>query len=369
MNGDEDLALVADPEILREAYLAPEIVGRDEQIRELSQALRSADCRYRPMHCWLYGSPGTGKTATARWMLRKLRKEHGARGLYVNCWKYPTYFSVLDRIVRELRVLGAERLTVSFKLERLQRHLNTDALILVLDEIDQPSPKERNSILYNLGQIGNVGLVCICNSQHVYFGLEERVKSRLNPVRLRFPDYSQAEIVTILHRRADLALVSGCWSEQILTTIARLAQGDARVAIKTLRNAANLARADRSERIQPKHVMAGWHAAKDIDMTFLLRSVTDHHRLLHELIAKKPGILSGDLWRLYLNTCQSKKIKPIAVRTYSEYCNKLAALGLVEARRAAIPGKVREFRPVSSPPTCSSVSPRAIQGPNPVANF
>ena len=39
----------------------------------------------------------------------------------------------------------------------------------------------------------------------------------------------------------------------------------------------------------------------------------------------------------------NKKIKPIAIRTYSEYCNKLIDMGLIEAKRAAIQGKVREF--------------------------
>lgn len=364
MNGDEDLALVTDPDILREAYLAPQIAGRDEQIRELSQALRSADCRSRPMHCWLYGSPGTGKTATARWILRKLRKEHGITGLYVNCWNYPTYFSVLDKVVRELRVLGAERLTVPFKLERLQRHLDRDPLILVPDEIDRPSPKERNSILYNLSQVGNIGLLCICNSQHVYFALEDRVKSRLNPVRILFPDYSCAQLTSILAQRAQHALAPGSWSEQILTKIGALAQGDARLAIRTLRNAARLAQKDRQDRIHQRHVLWGWHAAKDVDLSFLLQGVTQHHRLLYELIAKHPGILSGDLWRLYLKTCQSKRIKPIAIRTYSEYCNKLAALGLVEAKRAAIPGKVREFRPVVVSQPSASISGRpASAGP------
>lgn len=219
MNGDEDCDLIADPEILHEPYVSPEIADREDQISELTLAVRSARRHRKPMHCWLYGSPGTGKTATARWLLRKLQKENGVQGLYVNCWKYPTYFSVVDRIVRELRVLGAERLTVSFKLERLQRHLDTDALILVLDEIDQPPPKERNSILYNLSQIGNVGLLCICNSQHVYFGLEERVKSRLNPVRILFPDYSEAELMSILRQRAQHALVPDCCSDKMLTQI------------------------------------------------------------------------------------------------------------------------------------------------------
>lgn len=61
---------------------------------------------------------------------------------------------------------------------------------------------------------------------------------------------------------------------------------------------------------------------------------------------KNSGILLRDLCRLYLKTCKVRDAVPIAVavRTCSEYCNKLAELGLVQAKRAAIQGKVREFR-------------------------
>ena len=47
--------------------------------------------------------------------------------------------------------------------------------------------------------------------------------------------------------------------------------------------------------------------------------------------------------RLYLKTCTARQIKPIALRTYSEYCYKLVDFGMVQAKRAAIQGKVREF--------------------------
>ena len=73
--------------------------------------------------------------------------------------------------------------------------------VIVLDEIDQPPPKERNAILYNLSDIPKVGLICACNSQHVYHGLEERVKSRLNPMRLHFDEYNHEELFEILSRR------------------------------------------------------------------------------------------------------------------------------------------------------------------------
>ena len=93
-------------------------------------------------------------------------------------------------------------------------------------------------------------------------------------------------------------------------------------------------------------IRRAWNSSKDLKETHLLRNLTDHHRLLHELVSRSPGILSGDLWRLYLRTCVARRIRPIAIRTYSSYCDKLAELGLIDARRAAIRGKVRVFSAV-----------------------
>lgn len=312
-------------------------------MKETALCLRPLTESRKPVNCWFYGRPGVGKTATARWMLRKLDTEAGITGVYVNCWEYPTFFSVLERIALELRMLGAEKLSTSFKLERLKRHISKDRLVVVLDEIDQPPPKERNAILYNLSDIPKVGLICACNSQHVYYGLEERVKSRLNPVRLLFGEYNQDELFEILNQRAQYALAPDSYSENLLRTIAGIAGGDARIAIQTLKNAAYLAERDDRKEIGSSHVKRAWNGAKDLKKTYLLRKLTDHHRLLYELVAKSKKVLSGDLWRLYLKTCNMKKIRPIAVRTYSDYCNKLVELSLVQAKRAAIQGKVREF--------------------------
>ena len=346
MRSDEDARLIEDAGMLSERHVPDDLPAREDQLSTIASALAPAAKRQKAIHCWIHGDPGTGKTAAARTLLRRLKADTSVRGLYINCWEYPTYFSVLDRMVRELRVLGAERLAVSFKLERLQRYLDQDPLILVLDEIDQPVPKERHSILYNLSQLGNVGLICVCNSEHTYFSLDERVKSRINALQVFFPGYSRDELAGILARRAHEALASGGWSDRCLDNIARLSDGDARTAVQTLRNAAMLAEVARAPRIRTEHIRGGWHSAKTVKTTYLLRDLTDHHRLLYELIANRPGVLSGDLWRVYQNACRGKELCPIAVRTYSDYCNHLAEAGLIEAKRAPIQGKVREFRAI-----------------------
>jgi len=106
-------------------------------------------------------------------------------------------------------------------------------------------------------------------------------------------------------------------------------------------------RAATNKSIDEAHLRRAWNAAKDVKKACLLGKLTDHHRLLYDLISKNSGILSGDLWRLYLKTCGNRSLKPIAVRTYSDYCNDLVSYGLIVAKRAAIQGKVREFSGIS----------------------
>ena len=47
--------------------------------------------------------------------------------------------------------------------------------------------------------------------------------------------------------------------------------------------------------ITTEDVKRAWNSARDLKPICLLRKLTDHHRLLYELVSKNPGILSGDL--------------------------------------------------------------------------
>ncbi|MBA7683296.1 hypothetical protein ES703_91660 [subsurface metagenome] len=260
MQWRDERIILLEPDILTENHLPQDVHARQTQMKEIEIRLTPITKGRKPVNCWLHGRPGAGKTATAQCILRKMQKEAGIRGVYVNCWENPTIFSVLECVARELRMLGAEKLSTSFKLERLKKHLNNERLIIVLDEIDQSPPKERNAILYNLHDLPRVGLVCICNSEHAYFDLEERVQSRLNPTRIFFDEYSAAELYGILNQRVRYALAPTAYTKQLLQTIANLAEGDARIAIQTLKNAAYLAEKDRHQKVRqiPETTEVGW---------------------------------------------------------------------------------------------------------------
>jgi len=338
---EDEKGIVANPDLLGEEYIPPRILGREFQMNELQFCLAPALEGRKPEHCWLYGKPGTGKTATAKFILKKLTHEAGVKGIYINCWEYNTFYAVIDKIVAELRILGADKLSRTFKLERFQRYIGDKPFVIILDEIDRPCPKEGSSILYSLCNLGKVGLIAVCKNKHALFGLDDRVASRLQPTRIEFPPYSVKDFVSILRQRAEWALYPETWDEVILKKIAELCGGDARVAIRTLRNASHQAERECKTRIEYEDVHKGWNSAKDLKKTYLLNKLTEHHRLLYEIIKKQKEVLSGKLWSLYLNECQRKKIKPMAVRTYSIYTNKLIELGLIRAERALVRGKVR----------------------------
>ena len=191
----EEYAIIKNPEILNETHIPFNIPAREPQINELLTCLKPALNKKKPLHAWLYGLPGTGKTLTAKYVLGKMEKEAWVKGLYVNCWENNSYYSILDKIIRELRILGAEKLSTSFKLERLKQAIGSVPFIIVLDEIDMLKKTNIDSVVYNLCNIGNVGLVFICNTTDILFSMDERIRSRLNAKFIEFIPYTTDELM------------------------------------------------------------------------------------------------------------------------------------------------------------------------------
>ena len=90
--------------------------------------------------------------------------------------------------------------------------------------------------------------------------------------------------------------------------------------------------------------MDAWNVARELKDVYALSALSDHHKLIYQLIQKKGEVLSGQLWRLYLTRCKAKRIKPIAVRTFSNYMNRLIREGLIATNRAPLRGRVRIFK-------------------------
>ena len=74
------------------------------------------------------------------------------------------------------------------------------------------------------------------------------------------------------------------------------------------------------------------------------RQLTEDHRILYSIVKEKGQIASGALWNEYQKRCGDMRREPIALRTFSQYMNRLAQARLVATERARVKGKVRLFR-------------------------
>lgn len=341
------MPLVCHPELFRETFQPPVLRERENQINELAWCLAPLLKGNSGSHIWLHGPTGSGKTAAVRNVLESFTKKSPVPTAYVNCWDRFTFHGVVDKILYELRVLGVEARSTSLKLERLEQHLKDTALIIVLDEIDRMSPMDREDLLYNLIEAGNTSLICIASSSKPLTKLDPRVRSRFNPTLVEFPPYSSSELNDILAFRSEHGLADESHTPRILKSIATQAEGDARLAIQTLRNAARLAERGQSKAIRAEHVTAAWPESRDIKKLHALATLTEHHRLLHGLVRAKGEVSSGELWDLYLTACTKQGKHPIASRTYNDYMNKLMEFGLVDAEWSIEKGRKRIFKPTA----------------------
>ena len=336
--------MIVDEAFLRESYIPERLFARENQIQEILRCLSPLQNKHKPLNLWLYGPSGAGKTATAIYLLNHLKEKAGIKGILINCWQKDTFYEVLDEIISQLRILGAEEHRTSMKLEKLCRHLGNQPFIIALDEIDRMKPAESSTMLYNLDSLGNVGIICISNSQQPLFELEERVRSRLNPYVVFFPAYSCETLVEILTYRAQTALSTGIWSEDALRQVSERASGDARLAIRTLQAAAELAENEKLDAICVDTLKRQWDSIREAKQDHILHILTDDHKILYQIVKQKGQILSGDLWQEYLQHCEQIKRKPLASRTFSDYVNRLAQVGLIISERARVKGKVRLFK-------------------------
>jgi len=356
--------MIVEHSILRESYIPEKLFDRETQVQEILRCLSPLLKGRKPLNLWLYGEPGSGKTATAIYLLNNLKEKAGIKGILINCWQKDTFYEILDEIISQLRILGAEEHRTSMKLDRLRRYLNDQPFVIVLDEIDQLKPSERSTTLYNFDSLGNIGLVCISNSRQALFELEERVRSRLNPYTLYFPAYSNEILMEILMYRAQTALSTGIWSENTLRQIAKMASGDARVAIRTLQAAAELAENERLDTISTHTLKRQWNNARQAKQDHILQTLTEDHRILYQIVKQRGQILSGDLWVEYLQHCVQAKRKPLASRTFSDYVNRLAQVGLIISERARVKGKVRLFKITATVPVARLHKGPQSENPN-----
>lgn len=347
---------------LTSSFMPSKIPHREEEIKSISNILAPALRGYQPSNLFIYGTVGTGKTISIRYVLSQLEeisKGRGIRTVYINCKMKKvsdTEYRLLAQLLKEIGEFVPEtglptHLLYRRFFEKIDEKKQT--IILVLDEIDSLYKKIGDDFLYNLtrvnGEMKNatITLVGITNDLSFRDNLDARIKSSLSDEEIIFKPYDALQLKDILAQRVSEGVIEDTISEEIISMCAAMAaqeHGDARRAIDLLRVAGEVAERLGDSQITYKHVEL---AEEKIDMDRVTETIKlqpkQSQAVMYSIIKlqEKYGsqkkwadtrMLTGDIYEMYKEVCARNNLKTLTQRRVSDLIGELDMLGVITAK-------------------------------------
>ncbi len=347
--------LIEDRKVLRHEYVPDVLPHRDEQITQIGSILATGLKGGRPSNVFVFGKPGTGKTAVTQYVLRELAAKFGElqlpfKAVYLNCQHVDTDYRVLARICAELgQKVPFTGLPTDEVHSRLVELLESqDRLtIIVLDEIDRLVMKSGGDTLYKLTRINyelskaRVSLIGISNDLQFPSYLDSRVLSSLSEEKVIFHPYTAPQLQDILRRRSSTGLKEGILEEpgviNLCAALAAREEGDARRALELLRVAVEIAERESSAEVKVEHVEKARSSIERDTTLEVLRTLPVQQKLVLYAVYllekhKHPHPVTGEVQDVYGDLCNQLGMDPLTQRRVGDLINDLDGIGLVNAK-------------------------------------
>lgn len=321
-------SIIEDERVLTAGFLPNRMLHRDSERHEIANALNPILEDGQPRNILLYGPPGTGKSTMADYVVEKL-KEHDSSVTWgsVNCWKYPSRFKVYYQLLQDMgaRMLHRTGTPTDELVERFEEKIRSRPSVVILDEADQI---EDERILYDMARYNKTGVIMIANQENVFYDIDERIRSSLSSRKnIRFRAYETDELLDILKDRRKWGLKPDTVSTSQLRKIASRANGDARIAINSLRISAEEAESAGQEKILDKDIESAIPEAVKQDQSESLEKLNDDQRILYDIIKQEGEIKPRELYDRYREAAEEPKVE----RTLRNYLQKMENYRLIES--------------------------------------
>jgi cell division control protein 6 len=342
-------SLFLDRNALRTDYIPESLPFREKQITNVAQILSTTLHSSRCSNLLLYGKTGTGKTAVARYVLRRLERKAVDAGVsvtfaYSNSRLSGTEYRVLADLAEGIGVIVPfTGLAVNEVFERALNRISGSALnvVLVLDEIDFLVKNFGDNLIYEMTRAnerlkkGFLAIIGISNDLRFKEFLDPRALSSLGEEEIVFPPYSAEELKGILKERAHLAFHDSVATDAAINLCAALAgseHGDARRALDLFRVSGEVAEREGSLKIEEQHVRSGLKKIEQDRIYEALHGLPLHQKLLMiSTFSSNSTNSTGEVYMRYLNYCQAVSLDPLTQRRVSGLLSELDILGLVSA--------------------------------------
>jgi cell division control protein 6 len=307
---DEQDGLIRDRALLDPNHVVEEdrIVGRDEQLQEVTKMLRVAMGDNRPPNLFLYGPSGTGKSLITKAVCKNLTEICDSRDIRfgtieVNCQDLDTLGVAVYELAEEAAAEAGVEVEVpkhgvstKDKWDELYRIVNEnfDSIVFVLDELDMLVGRRDKQepafsrLLYQLSRAGAddeltayLSVVAISNDTKMMESVGSRALSSFTPEDVHFDDYDANQLQSILRRRQD-AFYDGVLADDVIPLAAAFAaqtHGDARKAIDLMRVAGELAERENDERVREAHVREAQDKVEKNRVLEVVRGISTQKKL------------------------------------------------------------------------------------------
>ena len=329
-----------DERFLYPEYIPERLPFREAQIAEIAHALKPSLRGGKPQNMFVCGKSGTGKTVTAKYVLRELGEHTSkAKGIYINCFEFNTRNAILNKLCISLGQPVPRRgiATDEVYAELLNVIKRTRVIpIVVLDEVDQLiNNRNASLLLYDLLRMTEVqqayfGIIMISNLCEIIAMLDSRVKSSLASTTIEFQPYTPEQLKQILRERAKYAFFENSFDEDVINLAAAYAakhNGDARIAIESLLIAGRLAERD-SKKLTVLHLRKAFEQIRPRPLQKAAPYLDEHEKVLLLVLCEKERLLSGQLYKIY----SERVSEPITERSYRKKLNRLVELKLIDVQ-------------------------------------
>jgi cell division control protein 6 len=350
-------------ELLEISHLPDEgrIVGRDEEIQQIANAVNPAIFGQSPSNVLIYGKTGTGKSLCAKYVSKQLigtAENEGviASSAYVDCAQDTTETQAVQTIASTLNNPETTEINIPDKgistatyYKRLWEILDQsyDVALIILDEIDK---LEDDSILMQLSRAGEAGKISSCKigvigiSNKIKYKdrMDERVKSSLCEREFVFPPYDGDQLGNIMKARSD-AFRDGVLEQEVIPRTSALAareHGDARKAIDILRYAGEIAQSSGADTVTEEFVTQARQRAETDRFRELIRGATPHSRYVLQALTilslnnpDEDGFRTSKIYEMYEQICRQEASDELSLRRVRDLLKEHAFLDVIEQTR------------------------------------
>jgi len=351
------LRIFKDEEKLSPEYVPPNLPHRENELNMLKTFFSSVidGAPSISTRVIVSGSVGTGKSALVKLFGQKavseaLKKGVDLKFLYVNCRINRTVFSVLRKLIEQLKARLPERgLSNEEFIHKLLDYLDYKGsyAIIALDEVEMLLREEGSEPLYLFSRVGEerlkiprVSTIFIFRNLEILDTLDASTRSSLlgNTIHLKEYDYNQ--LYGIIKYRASLAFRTDVLIEDSIQLIADIAseRGDARYALDILWRAGKYAEAENASQVAPEHVRKAAASVYPTIRREHLEFLEQHSKLILLALAqaldaeKSAYVTSSILNDYYKMVCEEYGVEPRSYTSFWEALQRLDDLGIIKIR-------------------------------------